>query len=105
MTIPVRTALLSAVRAGIGTVELGHPLFSGMPCSPNHPGFRMVLARRHDDVIRPDGGSAASELLITGGHVGTHIDALAHVSHRGLLHADHAGCPARRGRRPRCRRA
>jgi kynurenine formamidase len=37
-------------------------------------------------MVRPDGGSAANEIIVTGGHVGTHIDALAHVSQDGLLH-------------------
>jgi kynurenine formamidase len=86
MTSAVTTALLAAVSAGTRTVELGQPLFTGMPCSPNHPGFRMTLARRHGDMTRPDGSSAANEVIITGGHVGTHIDALAHVSFQGKLH-------------------
>ncbi|MEO6018953.1 MAG: cyclase family protein [Knoellia sp.] len=68
------------------TIELGHPHFTGMPCSPNHPGFRMTLIRRHGDMVRPDGGSASNEIIVTGGHVGTHVDALSHVSHDGLLH-------------------
>lgn len=37
-------------------------------------------------MVRADGGSAANELLVTGGHTGTHVDALAHVSHDGRLH-------------------
>ena len=79
-------ALLAAVRGGVRLVELGHPHFTGMPCSPNHPGFRMTLIRRHGDMVRADGGSAANEIIVTGGHVGTHVDALSHVSHDGLLH-------------------
>lgn len=79
------TALIDAAR-GSRIVELGHPHFTGMPCSPNHPGFRMTLIRRHGDMVRPDGGSAANEIIVTGGHVGTHVDALSHVSHNGLLH-------------------
>ncbi|MFF4797263.1 cyclase family protein [Streptomyces sp. NPDC001351] len=78
--------LLAAVAAGVETIDLAQPLAVGMPCSPNHPGFRMVLSRRHGDMIREDGGSAANEVIVTGGHVGTHIDALAHVSQDGLLH-------------------
>lgn len=65
--------------------DLGQPLVRGMPQSPNHPPFRMVLERRHGDMVRPDGGSAANELIITGGHVGTHIDAFCHVSQAGHL--------------------
>ena len=81
-----RNPLLDALPVEPRLVELGQPLFTGMPCSPNHPGFRMVLARRHGDMVRPDGGSAANETIVTGGHVGTHIDALSHVSHEGKLH-------------------
>ena len=85
-TTPGTRALLDAVARGPRTIELGQPLFTGMPCSPNHPGFRMTLIRRHGDMVRPDGGSASNEILVTGGHVGTHVDALAHVSHDGCLH-------------------
>lgn len=89
--------LLTAVRGGVRLIELGQPYFTGMPCSPNHPGFRMTLARRHGDAMRPDGGSAANEIIVTGGHVGTHIDALAHVSQDGLLHGGHDAAEAQRG--------
>jgi kynurenine formamidase len=80
--------LLAAVTAGVEAIDLAQPLANGMPCSPNHPGFRMALSRRHGDMVRADGGSAASEVIVTGGHVGTHIDALAHVSQDGLLHGE-----------------
>lgn len=67
-------------------VDLAVPLFVGMPQSPNHPQFRHTLVRRHGDMVRADGGSAANDLIVMGTHVGTHIDALAHVSHNGTLH-------------------
>ena len=67
-------------------IDLAHPLERGMPVSPNHPAFEMAMMRRHGDVVRPDGGSAANEMITIGGHVGTHIDALGHVSQDGLLH-------------------
>lgn len=79
-------SLLAAVTGGVRLIELGHPHFTGMPTSPNHPGFRMTLIRRHGDMVRPDGGSASNEMIVTGGHVGTHVDALSHVSHEGKLH-------------------
>ncbi len=91
--------LLAAVNDGVRLIDLGQPFFTGMPCSPNHPGFRMTLNRRHGDMTRPDGGSAANEIIITGGHVGTHIDALAHVSHDGLLHGGEDALEAQRGGR------
>jgi kynurenine formamidase len=78
--------LLEALAAGVRIYDLAQPLKVGMPSSPNHPGFRMALIRRHGDMVREDGSSAANELIITGGHVGTHVDALAHVSYRGELH-------------------
>ena len=88
--------LIEATR-GARTVELGHPHFTGMPCSPNHPGFRMTLIRRHGDMVRPDGGSASNEIIVTGGHVGTHVDALSHVSHDGRLHGGVSAAEAQIG--------
>lgn len=91
--------LLAAVRAGVRLIELGQPYFTGMPCSPNHPGFRMTLIRRHGDMVRADGGSASNEIIVTGGHVGTHVDALSHVSHDGLLHGGVDAAEAQTGGR------
>ncbi|ASW56596.1 cyclase family protein [Plantactinospora sp. KBS50] len=71
--------------AAAQVIDLAHPMRGGMPQSPNHPPFRMTLERRHGDMVRADGGSAANELIITGGHVGTHVDALGHVSQDGYL--------------------
>lgn len=67
-------------------IDLAHPYEIGMPQSPNHPPFRLVMERRHGDLVRSDGGSAANELLILGGHVGTHVDALGHVSQAGQVY-------------------
>ncbi len=72
--------------AGSRIVDLSRPMQLGMPQSPNHPEFRLSMPRRHGDMVRADGGSAANDLLVSGTHVGTHIDALGHVSHCGELH-------------------
>ncbi|WP_370614801.1 cyclase family protein [Mumia sp. Pv 4-285] len=89
-TVPPTTAapspLLDAVRAGVRVVDLGRPLTVGMPQSPNHPAYWHSLPRRHGDTVRVDGGSAANDMITMGTHVGTHIDALAHVSHDGKLY-------------------
>ncbi len=77
--------LLDAVQAGIRIVDLGRQLRVGMPQSPNHPQFWHTLPRRHGDAVRHGGGSAANDMITTGTHVGTHIDALAHVSQDGKL--------------------
>ena len=67
-------------------IDLAQPMKNGMPQSPNHPPFRMILEHRHGDMVRSDGGSASNEVIITGGHVGTHVDALGHVSQDGLIY-------------------
>ncbi|MFJ6567712.1 cyclase family protein [Streptomyces sp. NPDC091292] len=90
ITEPARTGprdpLLAAVREGVRVLDLGRRLYTGMPQSPNHPAYWHTLPRRHGDRVRADGGSAANDMLVMGTHVGTHIDALAHVSHNGKLH-------------------
>lgn len=91
MSVAATETLLSLVRNGVRAIDLAQPLHPRIPHSPNHPGFRFALIRRHGDSVRDDGGSAANELFVTGGHVGTHVDALAHVSHEGMLHG---GVPA-----------
>jgi kynurenine formamidase len=78
--------LLDAVQAGVRTYDLGRPMFVGMPQSPNHPHYWHTLPRRHGDAFRADGSSAANDMVVTGTHVGTHIDSLAHVSFQGCLH-------------------
>ncbi|MEV0783831.1 cyclase family protein [Streptomyces sp. NPDC050423] len=81
-----RDPLLAAVREGVRVLDLGRRLHIGMPQSPNHPAYWHTLPRRHGDRVRADGGSAANDMLVMGTHVGTHIDALAHVSHNGKLY-------------------
>ena len=91
--------LLRAIEAGVEVLDLAQPLAAETPHSPNHPPFRMALMRRHGDTVREDGSSAASELISTGGHTGTHVDALAHVSYRGHLHGGASADEAQRGGR------
>lgn len=70
---------------GARIIDLAHSWERGMPVSPNHPGFEYAMMRRHGDMVRSDGGSAANEIFVIGGHVGTHIDALGHVSQDGFM--------------------
>ncbi|MGB3414943.1 MAG: cyclase family protein, partial [Microbacteriaceae bacterium] len=56
------------------------------PQSVNHPQYWHTLPRRHGDMVRTGGGSAANDLISMGTHVGTHIDSLAHVSQDGKLY-------------------
>lgn len=89
--------LLSALEGGLRIFDLGRPYTMGMPQSPNHPAYRHALDRRHGDRIRDCGGSAAADIIMLGCHVGTHIDALAHVSHDGMLHGGLDADEAQRG--------
>lgn len=77
--------LLEALSSGVKIFDLGRELTVGMPQSPNHPAYWHALPRRHGDMVRPDGGSAANDMISMGTHVGTHIDALSHVSQDGEL--------------------
>lgn len=81
-------ALLAAVRRGTLTYDLARPYVVGMPQSPNHPAYWRAMPRRHGDGVRADGGSAANDLITLGTHVGTHVDALGHVSQDGMLHGE-----------------
>lgn len=92
-------ALLLRLLQGVHTYELGRPLRVGMPQSPNHPSYTHTLVRRHGDQIRPGGDSAANDLIMLGTHVGTHIDALCHVSHHGQLAGGVDAADAQRGGR------
>lgn len=65
--------------------ELGHTFYDGMPHYPSHPDFEVSLFRKHGDRTRADGASSASCHLSFGGHTGTHIDALCHVSQNGSM--------------------
>jgi kynurenine formamidase len=80
------TASLLASVVGRQVLDLSQPLTAATPHSPNAPGFQMSLLRRHGDVELRGGGSFAADLFVTGGHTGTHVDALAHVSVDGKLH-------------------
>lgn len=79
--------------------DLSHPLEPSMPVSPNHPGYKMALLRRHGDLVRANGDSAANEMLMLGGHTGTHLDGLAHVSRAGKLYGGIDAAEAQRGGR------
>ncbi len=71
---------------GARIYDLAHELRRGIPVSPAQPPFQMTMYRRHTDEVMLSGGSTASELITTGIHVGTHIDALCHASCDGFLH-------------------
>jgi kynurenine formamidase len=76
-----------ALPAAAGRVyDLAQPLATGMPHHPNHPPYAFTLTKRHGEVMMADGVSASAEQITTGGHVGTHIDGLCHISKDGRVH-------------------
>ncbi len=93
------SAALWDLVAGCRVYDLAQPLEHGMPVSPNHPGFKLALMRRHGDHCRADGSSAANEMMLLGGHTGTHVDALCHVSKDGKLHGGTDAAEAQTGGR------
>lgn len=68
--------------------DLAQPLSHGIPHHPNHPPYSFVLTRAHGEYAYPDGVSTAGDAICLGGHVGTHVDALAHVSRNGAVYGD-----------------
>src|SRR5277367_3605407 len=66
--------------------DLAQPYFVGMPHFPTHPPFLFGLTKKHGDLITSGGVSSSADFFALGGHVGTHIDALAHFSCDGKLH-------------------
>lgn len=94
-----RAGIIGGIRsngARVEIVDLGHALHPAIPVSPSHPGYRHALLRRHGDAVRADGTSGANDLLVLGTHTGTHVDALAHISHDGLLHGGVEAAKAQR---------
>ena len=66
--------------------DLAHEMAPGMPHHPNHPPYAFALTKEHGEVMYPGGVSAAAELIVTGGHVGTHVDGLCHIAKDGRVH-------------------
>ncbi len=66
--------------------DLGMEYYVGMPHHPNHPPFAFSLTKLHGEVVYEGGVSACNCLFTTGGHTGTHMDALGHISHKGHVH-------------------
>ena len=65
--------------------DLSVRLEAGMPRHPYHPPFGFALAKQHGEGMYPDGVSSSMEVLVTGGHVGTHVDALGHIAKDGKV--------------------
>ncbi|EPS45859.1 hypothetical protein H072_135 [Dactylellina haptotyla CBS 200.50] len=79
--------ILKAVQKGVKVFGLSVPLQNGMAASPSNVPYNMAMLRRHADRDRTGtGGTSANAMIVTGDHVGTHIDALCHVGYKGQLY-------------------
>jgi kynurenine formamidase len=63
--------------------DLAQPYFIGMPHFPVHSPFLYGLTKLHGEIVLPDGGSSAADVITMSGHTGTHMDALNHFSCAG----------------------
>lgn len=87
MTTPTWTFDLELPSSGRFEVhDLSHPLHAGMPHHPMHPPFGMTMTKLHGEIAYESGVTASSEVIVTGGHVGTHVDALSHMAVHGRVH-------------------
>jgi len=66
--------------------DLGMEYYVGMPHHPNHPPFAFSLTKLHGEMVYEGGVSACNCLFTTGGHTGTHFDALGHIARNGNVH-------------------
>jgi kynurenine formamidase len=66
--------------------DLGMEYYVGMPHHPNHPPFAFSLTKLHGEVLYEGGVSACNCLITTGGHTGTHLDAMGHIALKGEVY-------------------
>ncbi|KAF3934653.1 hypothetical protein ABW20_dc0103353 [Dactylellina cionopaga] len=79
--------IIKAIQKGVKVFDLSVPLQNGMAASPRNTPYSMAISRRHGDQDRTGtGGTSANAMIVTGDHVGTHIDALCHVGYKGQLY-------------------
>lgn len=71
---------IAALTRDAKVYDLGMDYFVGMPHFATHPPFTFSLGRLHGDLPYADGLTAANCTFSTGGHTGTHIDALGHIA-------------------------
>ena len=68
--------------------DLAVRLENGMARHPHHPPFAFAMSKTHGGHGYKDGVSAAMEMIAMGAHVGSHVDALGHVSKNGKIFGD-----------------
>lgn len=78
---------LDVVHQGKSRVyDLAVRLAPGMARHPHHPPYSFAMSKTHGGHGFKNGVSAAMEMIAMGAHVGTHVDALGHVSKDGKVY-------------------
>jgi kynurenine formamidase len=76
--------VLETIREG-RIYDLGMPLRNFMPHAPLHPPFIFAQWAMHGD-YQNGSCTPSNDLIVMGGHVGTHVDALGHIAKDGRLY-------------------
>lgn len=79
------TELDISIRGRVRVFDLAVRLQTGMARHPHHPAFSFEMVKTHGGGVYKNGVSAAMEKFAMGAHVGTHVDALGHVSKDGMV--------------------
>ena len=77
-----------SLKGTVRVYDLAVRLENGMARHPHHPPYAFAMAKTHGGHGYKDGVSAAMEMIALGAHVGTHVDALGHVSKDGKTFGD-----------------
>jgi kynurenine formamidase len=72
------------VHGDVRIFDLAVRLENGMARHPHHPPFAFEMVKLHGGTTYKFGVSAAMEKISMGAHVGTHVDALGHVTKDGM---------------------
>jgi len=97
--MPDTDGSIAEVLAGVkeGRVyDLGMPLKNFMPHAPLHPPFIFAQWAMHGDYQNGQ-CTPSNDLIVMGGHVGTHVDALGHIAKDGKLHGGVVASKAQHG--------
>ena len=87
-------ALIDRLMAGRGNrrvIDLALGLHMGIPHGPVNSPYLYSMIKLHGDVEYAKGAGVAADMFSMSCHVGTHFDAIGHISCDGLLHG---GVPA-----------
>ncbi|TFC80546.1 cyclase family protein [Cryobacterium sp. TMS1-20-1] len=74
-----------SISGRVRVFDLAVRLEMGMSRHPHHPPYNFTMAKTHGGGPYKNGVSAAMEQFAMGAHVGTHVDALGHVSKDGMV--------------------